>query len=107
MQETPANIELTSCCDTLEVSKESRGRRQPATLPAPDCDTLCGFEQIGLWQGITGGQARSRANAGLIPVHRPKGRNVVLAFKSEILAHQRALTSSRSSRKVAEESKSE
>jgi hypothetical protein len=70
-------------------------------LPGLDCDILSGYEQIGLWQGITGGQARSRANAGLIPVHRPKGRNVVFAFKSEILAHMRALASK--SRKLSEE----
>src|SRR5437016_522464 len=67
---------------------ENTGKVQ---LPGVDCDTLCGFDQIGLWQGITGGQARSRAAAGLIPVHRPKGRNIVLAFKSEIIAHQRGL----------------
>jgi hypothetical protein len=56
-------------------------------LPGVDCAILWGFEQIGLWLGISGAQARSRANAGLIPVHRPRGRNVVFAIKSEINTH--------------------
>jgi hypothetical protein len=62
-------------------------------LPSADCDILSGYEQIGAWLGITEGQARSRANAGLIPVHSPKGRNLVYAFKSEITAHMRAIAS--------------
>jgi hypothetical protein len=62
-------------------------------LPGVDCAILWGFEQIGLWLGISGGQARSRANAGLIPVHRPRGRNVVFAIKSEVNAHLRDLAS--------------
>ena len=51
-------------------------------LPGVDCAILWGFEQIGLWLGISGAQARSRANAGLI-----RGRNVVFAIKSEINTH--------------------
>jgi hypothetical protein len=62
-------------------------------LPAVDCDILTGFEQIGAWLGITGGQVRYKASAGLIPVWRIKGRNVVYAFKSEITAHMRAIAS--------------
>jgi hypothetical protein len=52
--------------------------------------------------GITGAQARWRAAEGLIPVHRLKGRNLVVAFKSEIAAHARGLASQ--SRKVSEAS---
>jgi hypothetical protein len=43
--------------------------------------------------GITRDQVRYKASAGLIPVHRPKGRNLVYAFKSEITAHMRAIAS--------------
>jgi hypothetical protein len=74
-------------------------------LPAADCDTLSGYEQIGAWQGITGAQARWRAAEGVIPVHRLKGRNLVIAFKSEIVAHMRALV--RKSRKISEEQMSD
>ena len=70
-------------------------------LPAGDCDILWGYEQIGAWQGITGAQARWRAAAGLTPVHRLKGRNLVVAFKTEILAQMRELVGK--SRKVSEE----
>jgi hypothetical protein len=74
-------------------------------LPAGDCDILWGYEQIGAWQGITGAQARWRAAARLIPVHRLKGRNLVIAFKSEIVAHVRALIGK--SRKISEEQMSD
>jgi hypothetical protein len=62
-------------------------------LPSADCDVLSGYQQIGAWLGITRDQVRYKASAGLIPVWRIKGRNVVFAFKSEITAHMRAIAS--------------
>ena len=84
-----------------EIGAKMTENNEKVRLPAPDCATLQGFAQIGLWLGISTGQARSRANAGLIPEHRPKGKNFVFAIKSEVNGHLRDLASK--SREVAKD----
>jgi len=68
-------------------------------LPAADCEYTSRFAQIGLWLGSSTGQVRSRANAGFVPVHRPKGKNFVFMIKSEVNDHLHDLASK--SREVA------
>ncbi len=58
----------------------------PVQLPAVDCDTLSGLEQIAAFRGLTEGQARGQIEKGFIPVFRLPGCRTLFASKSAIYA---------------------
>ena len=61
-------------------------------LPAPDCDVLLGGDvMIARWLGWTLEQVRESINAGDIPIYHR--REIVFAFKSEIIMEFRAVAS--------------
>jgi hypothetical protein len=66
-----------------DLTAREQGEKRVVQLPlsAFDCARLRGFAQIGLWLGVSTGQAVSRANAVAIPI------------KSEVNGQLRDLTS--------------